>query len=104
DGGGQRLQQLELPAVRELAHEADDLAVVDRPAELVARRFRELELDVVEERLARLALALEHAVPPAQLEAAQLDDDAHASAACAAASASTCSRTSCTRRIVGHRS
>jgi hypothetical protein len=101
-GRRKRLQQLEAPLVH-LAHGLDDEAVIDRALDaVVGAPLAHVELDVVEERLAVLALLRQHAVVPIELEPRQLDF--HAVTAAAARSASTCSRTSCARRIVAPRS
>jgi len=104
NGGRHRLEQLELPALRDRAHELDHLAVVNGLLDPVGRRLGKLELEVVEERLLLLPLPVLDSVPPGDLESCELDENAHARAARAAASASTCSRTSWARRIVAPRS
>ena len=64
DGSGERLDELELLAVRDLLHAGRDLAVVDRVLEPVGEGgLGDLERDVVEER-ARRGAPLEDAVAP----------------------------------------
>src|SRR5438093_1617652 len=104
NGGGKRLEQLELPARGDLSHELDDLAVVDGLLQAVGWRLGQFELEVEEERLVALVLLGHGAVATAHLEAGQLAEHDHPRAAAAAVSASTWSRTSWTRRIVAPRS
>src|SRR5205823_1827415 len=104
DGGGERLEQLELPDCRDLPHELDDLAVVHGLLQAVGLRLGQFELEVEEERLVALVLLGHGAVAAAHLETGQLDENGHPRAAAAAVSASTWSRTSWTPRIVAPRS
>ena len=101
-----RLEQPELPAAGDLLHAANDLAVVDGSLEPVGRSaIRDLEPDVVEEGLRPLALLLLDTVGSGNLEAVELHRDAHrATIARAVVRASTCSRTSCARKIEAPRS
>src|SRR3954468_8332403 len=105
-GGGHRLEQLELPRLEDLAHARDDLAVVDGVLEAVRHRgVRNLEPQVIDEGLRIPALVLFDTVGADELEAGELDEDAHgATTARAAVNASTCSRTSWTRKIEAPRS
>ena len=102
DGGGQLLDQPVLAAVRHLAHAGRDGAVVHGRLEAIFGRLVDGQLDVVEEGSAGLPLVVVDAVPPEDLQADEPDD--HPTTARAAVSASTCSFTSCTRRIVAPRS
>ena len=103
EGRSERFEQPE-PRLVHLADRRRHLGVVDRVRELVVgAALADLQLDVVEEPLAVALLLRVRAVEAVQLEPAQLDLHAPATAL-AAASASTCSRTSCARRIVAPRS
>ena len=106
--GERRRERLEQPARlgRHLAHRRRDLAVVDRVLDpVVGAALAHLELDVVEEPLALLALVLVDAVVAVELEPAQLDLHGPRSTARAARAAPRrAARTSCTRRIVAPRS
>ena len=95
-----------MPAAGDLLHAANDLAVVDGSLEPVGRSaIRDLEPDVVEEGLRPLALLLLDTVGSGNLEAVELHRDAHrATIARAVVRASTCSRTSCARKIEAPRS
>ena len=101
-GSGERLDQVELPAVGHFAHTLGDLAVIDGVLDPVGEPgVAHFEPHVVEEVLSFAALLVEHAVAAEDLQGFELDD--HPTAA-ATVSASTCSRTSCTRKIVAPRS
>src|SRR5262249_31482028 len=102
--GRRRREGLEEP-VRPLPGDAPD-EVAYRPVvhgrlDRVLRRLGHVERDVEEERLRRVALGRVDAVRRRPLEPADLDDHA---IALATDSASTCSLTSCARRIVAPRS
>ena len=100
--GRERLEQLEARRAP-LAHRLGDQAVVDRLVDPVVRSsVTDLQLEVEPEQLTVARLLGQNAVIREHLEAVQLDD--HPATAFAAASASTCSRTSCTRRIAAPRS
>jgi hypothetical protein len=103
-GGRERFDQAELPTLRDLAHTVGDKAVVDGILDPVGERgVRDFEPDVVEEHLTLAPLLLLDSVPSEDLEALKFDGD-HGETAAATVSASTCSRTSCTRKIVAPRS
>src|SRR2546421_11395970 len=104
--GGHGLEEAKLPARRHLLHAANHVAVVDRRLETVGRRgVRNLETEVVEERLRATPFLLFDPVRSGDLETVELGTDAHqATIARAAVSASTCSHTSCTRKIDAPRS
>src|SRR5439155_15076877 len=107
DSRGHRLEQLELTASGDLLHAPNHLAVIDGVLEAIRRgRVRDLEPEVVEEGLRRSPFLLLDSMRTRNLETVQLHRDAHPFTASvvpmtarAAASASTCSRTSCTRKI-----
>src|SRR5581483_6332806 len=101
--GCERLEQIEAPSCGELPDRVRDLRVVDRSLDaIVGTAAADLEPDVEPEGLPLALLLRIHAVVTVHLESVELDD--HPRTALAAASASTCSRTSCTRRIVAPRS
>src|SRR5206468_12409165 len=102
DRSGERLEQ---PVARSLAdreHDVTHTPVIDGRLDRVLPRLRYLECDVDEERLTVAPLLSVDAVAPEELESVNLDD--HPATAAATVRASTCSRTSCTRRIVAPRS
>src|SRR5205085_3985782 len=103
--GGERLEQRELPRVRQRSDARRHFLVVDGIVEPVGeRRLGDIEIDVVQERLAELSFLVGCAVPSEDLEGVQLDGDHAPASAAATVSASTCSRTSCARMIVAPRS
>ena len=104
DGPGQRLEQLELLRLADRADDVADGPVVDDGVDRVGPRLVELERDVEDERLTFTSLGLVDAVVAEHLEALDLHEHAHRTTAAATVSASTCSPTSCTRRIVAPRS
>src|SRR5439155_5597913 len=102
--GGERLEEVELPPRGDLLDNVRHGDVVDRVLDPVGdRRLGDLEAQVVEEVVASGAFVLGHAVVSEDLERLDLDDD-HPASAAATVSASTCSLTSCTRRMVAPRS
>ena len=105
-GGAERLQQAVRLRVRDLLYGPRDRVVVDRVLEPVGdAALAHVELDVEDEVLALLTLLRIHAVAAEQAQPGELERDHRpATTARATASASTCSRTSCTRRIVAPRS
>src|SRR5262245_51721879 len=103
DGLGERLDQVEAPARRDLADAVRHLAIVDGVLDSIrGARIADVEADVVQELLAVTPLLLEHAVPAEDGETLELED--HLGTAAATVSASTCSRTSWTRKITAPRS
>src|SRR5262249_10577305 len=80
-----------------------NLRVVDRLVDPVGRSaLADFELDVEQEHLPEPLLVRVDAVAPEHLQPVQLDD--HPATARATARASTCSRTSCARRLAAPRS
>src|SRR4029453_8747875 len=102
DSGGERLEQLKGVVFAYFTDDVANAAIVDRGVDRISVRFRNVDGDVDEKGLAVTALLVVDTVPPKHLEALDLDD--HSVTAAATVSASTCSRTSCTRRIVAPRS
>ncbi len=82
DGGREGLEECERPAVGDRADAGDDVAVVDGVGERVRARARVVghEVEVEDEPLPALALVLESAVVPEELEPADLDYDVARSA------------------------
>src|SRR5205085_2675473 len=95
-------------AISQRAGVAPDVAAVRNTGKRVEpvgeRRLGDIEIDVVQERLAELSFLVGCAVPSEDLEGVQLDGDHAPASAAATVSASTCSRTSCARMIVAPRS
>src|SRR5216684_749660 len=99
----ERLEQVEAVRLAQLADLRGNVRVVERALEVVVRAaIADFQLHVPEEQLAVALLLFVRAVVAEYLEPVQLDNQPRT--AFAAASASTCSRTSCTRRIVAPRS
>src|SRR5919198_934669 len=96
---------MELPLLRDLADAGRHFPVVDRVLDSIGEGVgRDVQPEIEEKRLRVRALFLLDPMPAVELQPVQLDRQRHASAARAAVKASTCSRTSCTRRIVAPRS
>src|SRR4029453_17915711 len=97
----ERLEQPVGARVRQSSNRVTHRAIVDRRADRVLGRLRDLERYVEQKGLAVPPLGFAPAVAADDLQPVDLDDHAMA---LATVSASTCSFTSCTRRMVAPRS